>query len=156
MRNVTNELAIGAFQATNQFKQLFSTKASAKLLYAISKHEDALLKHATDYDRARIVIVEGLADKDDQGKAIILYLDENENEVDKDAKDENGNLRFKTSKYKMSPDKEFELNAELKDLLALDVEVPDYQISIDELSELKIEPAMWPGASAFMKYYIKD
>lgn len=155
MRDVTNDLAIGAYKSTEQFKSLFSTKASAKMLYCLSKHEDALKKHVNDYDKARIGICERLADQED-GKPVLLSLDVSGNVIAADAKDEQGNSLVKGTKYKITPENEAILQEELKDLLALEVECPEFQISIDDMSTINVEPALWPLSSYFFKYYVKD
>ena len=134
MRKVKNSEVLGMNTAIAEFEKL-NEKIPFKLSYALSKHKDALQKHAIDFDKARIAICEEYADKDENGKAIINQ----------------------DSGYKLTEENMKTVNEKVFDLLEEEVEVPDYQVSVNDLpNDFGFSPAAFPNNSIFMRYLCKD
>jgi len=134
MRKVKNAEILGMNTAIAEFERL-DEKIPFKLTYALSKHKDSIQKHSVDFDKARIAICEEYADKDDDGKAIINP----------------------DSGYKLSEENLKTVNEKVFDLLEEEVEVPDYQVSVNDLpNDFGFSPAEFPNNSIFMRYLCRD
>ena len=148
MRKVTNSTIVGTAQALPEFKNLFSVKAPSKLLTAVALHEDDIVVRYKAYEKARVSICEQLADKDENGKPEMIPIEVN-GEVQKDA---NGNP---ITKYKLSPENSVLVEQQIADLGDAMVDVQSYQLSLDDIKDFNVEPAMFPHISPFLKYFVK-
>lgn len=136
MRDVTNQLIAGAFLGVKEFKGLFTGKSSGMLLFAVSQHEDVLVEKYTKYEKARIGLCEKWADKDNEGKPVIIKIDEN------------------TSRYQFTTENEKSFNDEWDELKQTTVEVPSFKVTLEQIKDLQIEPGMWPNSTSFFKYFV--
>ncbi len=134
MRKIKNSEILGMNNAIAEFEKL-NEKIPFKLSYALSKHKDSIQKHTMDFDKARIAICEEYADKDEAGKPIVNP----------------------DSGYKLSEDNMKIVNEKVFELLEEEVEVPDYQVSVNDLpNDFGFSPAEFPNNSIFMRYLCRD
>jgi len=134
MRKVKNSEVLAMNLAIGEFERL-NEKIPFKLGYALSKHRDAIQKHCVDFEKTRVAICEEYADKDETGKAII----------------------HPDSGYKLSEDNFKTVNEKVIDLLNEEVEVPDYQVSVNDLpNDFGFSPAEFPNNAVFMRYLCRD
>lgn len=143
MRKVTNLTVATVVEAIKQFKGLFTAKAPFKLNYAILKHEKPLQAHFIDYTTARIALCDELCKKDEAGKAILTPI----------GKDKDGN---DITSYKFSDENMVVFNQKLTELNNIEVEVPDFQVSLEDMKEFAVEPGMLPLMSPFLEYFVKE
>jgi adenylosuccinate lyase len=130
MRKVTNQIVANVHTAT----MAFSTVAKGipvKLGYAIAKHYDSIQKHLADIEKCRIAACEKYSAKNEKGEPKTL---------------EDGS-------YDIADMDSFQ--KEFQELLMIEVEVPEYQVSIADLPNEYIMPE-FQGRDIFINYYIKD
>jgi len=155
MRKVTNGLISNVLPAIQEFHNLFSVKPPIMLSTAVALHEDDVLKLFQKYDKSRILICEKWADKNpEDNKPIIVFIDRNGNEVDKEAKDAQGNPLAIGTKYQMTDENKELFQKDWDELLNIEVDVQSFQVTLDQIKGFDVEPAAMPHLSAFLKFFV--
>lgn len=127
----------------------YPDKVDFKLIYACKKHKASLVKHAEDYDEVRLkALKEEYSEKDEKGEPVMIPKLVNSMEATNEAGET-------IKEYKIADDKKEAWETFYKDLGKQLVDVPDYKISADELTE-KYIPARLPYFTELLDYLLKD